>query len=178
MACTRAPERLARILVNHSHLVVSGHAERPDRIFVDSVINHRVAVSRRIRVKRLTLDVEELKRLIIIVHGLSLGIADDVLWLRIVRLLALEIVVLIEADIIKVFVLGRVVCDALVETTELVVEDWLSARSTGKVLNACVHAANKLEVSILVVLVIRTVDALLFEGAAKSLLLSVLVDAP
>ena len=106
-------------------LVVICLTEGPNVIFVQTMIDKWNVGVRRVRVQILTLSVGRDKLFVSVLHGDEGRGADSATFLWHERLHTLEVVCLEHVDIIKVGVVMRVVLDALVETSEGIVEDVL-----------------------------------------------------
>ena len=59
---------ISRILVEYSTLVIAGHSEGPDLVFLKAMIDSRQVRVRRVRIKRISLQIIKFEYLIIIVH--------------------------------------------------------------------------------------------------------------
>jgi hypothetical protein len=159
---------------NHT-LIVGGHSEGPNVVFLETVVNSEHVSVGRVSVQRLTLQIVEMELLIIIVHGDDGGGTNDVFFLCGERLHTLEVVSCEQVVIIVIVLEIAVVFDVLVETGEVGVEEGARDLTSDKAVETHLKTIVDLEVAVLVhVLMVPTGGV----GATESLLLSVLVDAP
>ena len=168
---------VVNIRVLNSQLVKSGKSEGPDFILFESMINSGIVGIGRVSVEGFSLDVEEFKGFIIIIHGDRVGNTNDILALRLVRLQALEVVNLVKGDIIHVFEDVGVLHNVLIEAREWVVKNRASPGSVDELLHADVETGVELVVLVLVMLaaVVNTSGG---ESTSHALVFTVSVDAP
>jgi len=168
---------VVNIRVLNSQLVKSGKSEGPDFILFESMINSGIVGIGRVSVEGFSLDIEEFKGFIIIIHGDRVGNTNDILALRLVRLQALEVVNLVKGDIIHVFEDVGVLHNVLIEAREWVVKNRASPGSVDELLHADVETGVELVVLVLVMLaaVVNTSGG---KSTSHALVFTVSVDAP
>jgi hypothetical protein len=165
------------IRVLNSQLVKSGKSEGPDFILFESMINRGIIGIGRVSVEGLSLDIEEFKGFIIIIHGDGVRHTNDILALRLVGLQAFKVVNLVKGDIIHVFEDVGVLHNVLIETREGVVENRASSGSVDELLHADVETGIELVVLVLVMLT-AIINASGSESTSHALVFTVSVNAP
>lgn len=114
-------ELISGVGVLDTLLVEQGPVERPDVVLISAVIDERNVVIRRVRVHRLTLNVVVVEGLIVILQRDDGRSADDVLFIRLELLEALELISVRQSIVIDIREMRRVVSDTLMVTHEGVV---------------------------------------------------------
>lgn len=120
------------VLIADQLLVVGGKAESPNMIFFKTVIHSQHIGIRRVGVHRFTLDIVEVKVLIVIIIRNSGGGTNKMFRLSLLNLYTFKVVNFIQINIINIVLKVAIVFNSFVETGKVSVQVRTETSSRGQ----------------------------------------------